>query len=460
MGIVDRLFGRRPQRPVPPVPAPASAARPFAAESALARGEIRPTVTRPGVAKPSMLGAPPRQHALREVFTPTRPQRSLRRVAGRQVELLRIFRAIALDRAHVVLYGERGRGKTSLVNLVAAAARSAGYMVGRVACASDSDFEAIMRGLARDLPASLLAAPATADSTLEGCEAALPPGRLQPRDIAGLPGRLSGKRLVLIADEFDRVEDTATRTILADTIKQVSDRGAALSFVVVGVSDSLEELLGRHPSIQRNILGLPLPLLSDQEIGNILEQARRDVGISFPPEIQQEVAAVARGVPYMAQLLGLHAGVETMARDAAIVSRADLQAAFGRAVDEADPHLATLYQALTRGGRDRAMREALAAIAGGAQDRFGRFAAFGEPDGHRVAERAIDPELWQRLIDGAAVRPCPSAGPDRFTFADALFRHYVLMREALERPQAAAATAPTGAEPRRPVAPPLHADAK
>ena len=427
MGIVDRLFGRLAARPVPPQPARLANGGAYAPPTG-ARPDARPD------ARPSMLGAAPRQQALREVFTPTRPQRSSRRVAGRQAELLRVFRAIALDRAHVVLYGERGRGKTSLVNLVAAAARSAGYMVGRYACASDTDFDAMMRGLARDLPASLLAVPALGDSSLEGCEAALPAGRLQPRDIASLPGRLSGKRLVLIADEFDRIEDSATRTSLADTIKQVSDRGAALSFVIVGVSDSLEELLGRHPSIQRNILGLPLPLLSDQEIGNILEQARRDAGISFPEEVRDAIVMVARGVPYMAQLLGLHAGVEAMARDAATVSNADLRAAFERAVDEADPHLASLYEGLTRGGRDAAMRAALLAVADGAQDRFGRFVAGGDAGAHRVADRDVDAAMWRRLVEGGVVRACPSAGPDRFTFADALFRHYVLMREAIETP--------------------------
>src|SRR5438270_609781 len=85
---------------------------------------------------------------LRDAFTPTRPQRIFRRVAGRKAELLRVFRAIAQERAHVVLYGERGRGKTSLVNVVASAARTSGYMVARYACAADSDFDAIVRGLA------------------------------------------------------------------------------------------------------------------------------------------------------------------------------------------------------------------------------------------------------------------------------------------------------------------------
>src|SRR5487761_2096668 len=90
--------------------------------------------------------------ALREAFTPTQPQRNPRRLAGRASERSLIVGAVSYNRAHVVLYGDRGRGKTSLVNLVAASARTAGYMVGRYACAQDSIFDEIMRGLARELP--------------------------------------------------------------------------------------------------------------------------------------------------------------------------------------------------------------------------------------------------------------------------------------------------------------------
>jgi hypothetical protein len=340
--------------------------------------------------------------------------------------------AIKGDGAHVVLYGERGRGKTSLVNLVAAAARSAGYMVGRHACSFDSDFESIIRGLVRDLPASLLAVPAVDDPDLEGCEAALPRGRPQPRDIAALPGRLAGRHLTLIADEFDRVEDAATRTWFADTIKQVSDRGSSLSFIIVGVSDSLEELLGRHPSIQRNVLGLALPLLSDQEIVEILVQGGQDARMTFLPEVCTAIAGVARGVPYMAQLLGLHSGTEALSRAASTVELYDLRAALHRAVEEADPRVAALYEKLTTGERDIAARDALRLIVSGEQDRFARFAVAEMGSHVYVAQRAIDAVVWRQLREAGAVRNCQSAGPDVFTFADPMLPHYILLREAIE----------------------------
>ena len=117
---------------------------------------------------------------------------------------------------------------------------------------------------------------------------------------------------MLVVDEFDRVSDVATRTRLADTIKLLSDRAAPILFIVVGVSENLEELLGRHPSIQRNIVGVPLPLLKDTEIRTLLERGAQDAGLVFPPIARDAIAAFARGVPYIAQLLALHAGYSVL----------------------------------------------------------------------------------------------------------------------------------------------------
>lgn len=373
---------------------------------------------------------------LREAFTPTRPQRNFRRIAGRRVELSRIFSGIVQERAHIVLYGERGRGKTSLVNIVATAARTSGYMVARYACSAESTFNEIVRGLARDLPPSLLAVPLQENAQLEGCEAALPSGSLQPRDIAALPGRLAGSHLLVIVDEFDRVLDAPTRTRFADTIKQVSDRGVAITFVIVGVSDSLDELLGRHPSIQRNIVGVSLPLLTDAEIGEIIELGAAECGLEFPAPVSASIVELARGVPYVAQLLGLHAASAAVARGAASVNAADLQDAILRAVEEVDPRVGSLYAALTHGERDAGMAESLLAIGAGAWDRFGRFTATARDSWVVAAGAPIPKAHWDRLAEMDAVRACRGAAPGLFTFSESMLPHHILLQAVLRATEA------------------------
>ena len=223
-----------------------------------------------------------------------------------------------------------------------------------------------------------------------------------------------------MVDEFDRVSDVATRTRLADTIKLLSDRAAPILFIVVGVSENLEELLGRHPSIQRNIIGVPLPLLKDAEIRTLLETGRagrrpgvphRRPGTRSPPS-----RAACR---YIAQLLALHAGYAVLGRDGREVARADLEAALEMAVAEADPRMARLYETLTEGGRDTAMAAFLRALAGGVAGRLralrrgarGRRTACASPGGSR--RPSCGGAWWRPARCGAAATagrtssPCP-----------------------------------------------------
>ena len=137
---------------------------------------VRPRVDRPAPS-PTVAATVP----LAEVFTPTRPKVGDQRLAGRGAELQKILGALLEEHAHVVLYSERGRGKTSLSNSVIAALRQHEVAVARYTCDAASTYEDIIRGLLRDLPASMLAVAATSQSA-QGCAAALPDGAYQPLD--------------------------------------------------------------------------------------------------------------------------------------------------------------------------------------------------------------------------------------------------------------------------------------
>lgn len=380
---------------------------------------------------PSVAATQPDSHrqarqSLREAFTPMWPQLGAKRFVGRQAQLARIIQAIDEERAHVVLYAERGRGKTSLANLAAEFLRHAGYTVAHYACAAESDFEAIIRGLARDLPSPLLASPA---ASLEGCAAALPAGRLEPRDVVALPSRLVGRHFVFVLDEYDRVSDNATRTRFADTLKHISDRGAPISFLIVGVSDSLEQLLGRHPSIQRNVVGVPLPLLSNAEVEALVARGSQEAGLDFSSPVRACIAALARGVPYYAQLLALRAGQAALERGATAIAGPDLLVAIERTVAEADPRVIALYDTLTEGGRADTLLSLLRAIAAGTQDEFGQFRAEVAADERLyVAGTVADPALWARLLEAGAIRACNGASLGTFAFGEATLRQYVLLR--------------------------------
>lgn len=383
-------------------------------------------------------GVPRRR--LAEAFTPTRPQfageartgaqRVARRLIGREAEIGRILRALREDHAHVVLYGGRGLGKTSLANAVAAAARDAGLAVARCVCSASSDFDSVLRSLARDLSPARIGLPTRAEAETEGCEALLPETLLRPGDAFALAPQAKDTRLVLLIDEFDRIADAATRQAFADTIKQISDRGAAISFLLIGVSDSLEQLVGQHPSIQRCVAGVPLRLLTPADVEEMVVQGGRRAEMQFPPAARAAIAGLARGVPYVAQLLALRAAQSAADQGRSVVGGADLAAAIAAAVEESDPRIVMLHETLTQGGRDGAALALLRAAAGGEWDMFGRFRAALEPGSGRflVAGLPADPAAWARLLRLGPVHPCTGAPAEIFAFGEAMLPHYVLLR--------------------------------
>jgi hypothetical protein len=363
------------------------------------------------------------QLAPNAVFTPTRPRSGRRNLVGREDELERILDAILQDGGHVVLYSERGRGKTSLSNMAIEALRRRGAIVGRFACEAQTQFDALIRGLARDLPNSLLAAQGDAAEG-EGCEAMLPRHDLRPADVAAIPGRLTCPRIVFVVDEFDRVQDGETRTRLADTIKLLSDRGLPLSLIIVGVSATLEQIIGQHPSIERNIMAIHLPLLEDENIAEMLRKGGAQAGLLFSETAISAVTRVARGMPYMAQLMGLRITQAAVQRGDTHISDQDLRLSVDRLLRDASPNVVSTYAGLIGGEADHATRYALERIANADQDAWGRMQLVRDGASVNVGGQRVPADIWTRLQE-ARVLGSPDGNPGMVQFTDRALMYHV-----------------------------------
>jgi len=366
-----------------------------------------------------------------EVFTPTKPRVGRHALIGRQEEIEIIVQALIEDKAHVVLYSERGRGKTSLANIIIEGLRRSGVIVAQHSCEASSTFDSIMRGLARSLPAALLANPVRAEEC-QGCEAALPGASLRPADIVDFQPRLTARPLICVIDEFDRVQDAATRTLLADTIKQVSDRGLPLLFMIIGVSDSLEQILGQHPSIQRNLVSVPLPLLSADNIMGLVDMGAEAAGLSYSSEVIEAIAIIAGGMPYIAQLLGLRVAQVTTRRDATTADMQTLMIAALRMIRETPAPTAARYDEITAGGEDEDVLAALRQVATATQDLWGHMSTKDTGvDTVVVGGARIGRRSWLALHEWGVLQPC-TGKPGFVTFADRSLRQYILLHSVVD----------------------------
>ncbi|WP_431284850.1 ATP-binding protein [Humitalea sp. 24SJ18S-53] len=366
---------------------------------------------------------------LREIFTPTRPRALGPLFIGREVELKRLIAAIEEERAHVVLYGDRGRGKTSLANAFADLATEAGVLTVRRACGADTGYERLFRGLLSAVPPRLLDPGATGHAAT-----LLPDGPFGPEDVADALARVRGGQVLFLIDEFDRAESPALRNAMAETIKNLSDQALPVTLLLVGVAGSLDDLLGHQPSIQRNLVAIHVPPMRDLEVARLVTAGAAAAGLAFAPDAAAQVVRLARGMPYYAHLLCLFAARAASARKAREVTVNDVTAAIAEAVRKQEPELGGVYERAMALPGAAAVLRAAAEAPRDADDRFAETALppVAAPILAALARPAFGPALVVESTPGGL----------RYAFALPALAHHMLFRAALSAapPTAPAAT--------------------
>ncbi len=112
-----------------------------------------------------------------------------------------------------------------------------------------------------------------------------------------------GEGLLIVIDEFDLVEDSSK---MASLIKTLSKNN--VKFLISGIAESYEQLIKGHVSIQRQLVYgriniLPMTSLEVGDLFNIVvENSKRQ--IRFESTFIDEVVEKSNGYPYFVQLFG------------------------------------------------------------------------------------------------------------------------------------------------------------
>lgn len=274
---------------------------------------------------------------LGRAFPVSQPVSDLRQFAGRRDLLSSVIRSIEERRMHVVLFGDRGIGKTSLLHILAHLARDARYLVRYSSCSASSTLDSTFRAIAEDIPllyhekGDPTAVPAEHRKSLADLFESAP---LTPAILSEVFDGLSGTRLLIILDEFDRTESSQFRREVAELIKNLSDRSAKVQILIGGVAENLSELIRQIPSIRRNLLGAPVGKMTDEELTDILVNGEAISGIPFDAQTQRRLITSANGSPYLANLIAHNATSRAIERDGQCVTEDDLSAALASMADE------------------------------------------------------------------------------------------------------------------------------
>jgi ABC-type glutathione transport system ATPase component len=192
-------------------------------------------------------------------FTPGAPIDSKDLFAGRISQVQKVLNVVFQKGTHAALFGERGVGKTSLANIIFDTLVMGGmskYSRARTNCTETGTFDEIWRFLFRQFTFE------QPEGTTITLDMAFPEnGPLLPEHIRETLQLVDYPTLIIL-DEFDGVTDRGTRKSIADTIKTLSDNAVDTTVLVVGVAESLDQLIGEHPSIERALREVHMQRLS------------------------------------------------------------------------------------------------------------------------------------------------------------------------------------------------------
>ncbi|WP_428659047.1 AAA family ATPase [Reyranella sp.] len=296
------------------------------------------------------------QYEVMEAFSPGAPVDEAALFAGRPVQVDRMVEAALQRGQHAVLYGERGVGKSSLANIFSKRLSGEHRIVHSVIVnlQPGDDYTAVWRKVFRRL--------------LDTNGVPLSdhyPEIITPDDVlmelSALP--LSPMQMIFL-DEYDQLQDTAARVLMANTIKDLSDRSCRVTVIIVGVADSVETLIEDHKSISRCLKQIPMPRMLPGELTEVVNSRLKLLRMGIEQEAMSFILALARGLPHYVHLLGQRASVAAIRAASLKVELKHVESALPLCVEETAQTIRTQYHAATNSPRrDNIYKEVLQAAA-------------------------------------------------------------------------------------------------
>ena len=255
--------------------------------------------------------------AASQTFRPRTPIATRDLFAGRWEQITTLVDSVTQSGLHVVIYGERGVGKTSLSNVIGPIVRAfdddkpaggrAPRLIMKVVASSDDSFSSLWHQLFGQItwkdnrpvfglspgtkpPHSLRKAFSLTDTlTVDDVR----------RVVSMIPGA------VYIVDEFDRAAGNASKNF-TDLLKALSDFSVECTVILVGVAETIDGLMADHASISRALVQVLLPRMRPEELREILTKAEESLSIKFSNEAASLIVNISQGLPHYTHLLGLH----------------------------------------------------------------------------------------------------------------------------------------------------------
>ena len=368
-----------------------------------------------------------------EAFTPGTPINEAELFAGRAEQIRQLQDAVSELGRHAIIYGERGVGKTSIANIFYRPLNTSTRPVFSVRVNGDrsDDFSILWLKVFRRIKRG--------EQDHEWWADEAHGGHLTPDDVQVELSSFSQNQIpIVILDEFDRIEDNACKTLITDTIKGLSDYAVNCTVIIVGVAESVAQLLQGHESISRPLVQVPMPRMSQDELGDIVTTRLRRNSMSVDANTLWRITFFSSGLPFYTHSLGKHAALRAIIGHRRRVRETDVYSAMQDCMADVDQSVKEGYVRATERiyRKSNIFAPVLAACALADPDTLGRYSATSvETPLTAIMGRPYKTESFVFHLNqlckperGRILRKVEERRSFRFQFVDPLMQPYIVMK--------------------------------
>jgi Cdc6-like AAA superfamily ATPase len=305
---------------------------------------------------------------IREIFTPNKPINALDLFFGRKDIVKRVIESLNTPGQHLLLYGDRGVGKSSLANITAKILNmNDDFIKGKLLikrCSSSDSFLTVSQSLVQEYcPNEMPREEVVTKTDKEGVGVNVV-GIGAKRDYenssskkycheeikspSDLANHLKNKTGLFLIDEFDTLALDEDKKKIAELIKLLSDYNSPFKIFIVGIAQSGTDLTAGHPSVNRCLKEIKLERMDDAEIKQILINGMKKLSIDVSEQVGKLVVDISNGYPHFAQLIGLKCAEEAVIKKISKITKSTLIIGLDKAVNDAEGTMKRLYDNATQ----------------------------------------------------------------------------------------------------------------
>lgn len=305
-----------------------------------------------------------------KVFRPAAPIDNKDLFAGRTDYIFKCYSVINQPGRHCILYGNRGVGKTSFANVMKIITGSTLISV-KISCDTHDNYQSLWRKILSQIPVSFTIPNTTIGfnaNIREDQKKQLTANDLLKNDTITIQDiklifDFIASQIFIIIDEFDRLNLNFDRALFADSLKYISDTMPGVTLLLVGVADDVNELIGEHLSIQRNIVQIHLPTMSVDELKEIIEKGLKELELEIEDDSLNSIINYSDGYPHYTHLLAYNCSINCLRHERKKITKADLNYSINEAISDAHETLRNSYEKATLATKKNIYKEVLWASA-------------------------------------------------------------------------------------------------